>query len=111
MRSRYKVPYASNVSAGTSNVFTDNITPFSFTSAIACLIGYFLIKEEELTFNIPIKKLLKVAVSDLVIQLALIAALIRTDFTTLIVVNSTSLLSVVLVGAFCSGVRDTKSSN
>lgn len=97
------MPYAN--SAGTAELFTDNITPYSFTTAIACLIGYALIRDEELAFNIPIPKLAKIAACDLVVHIALIAALLRTDYTTLIVVNSTSLLSVVLVGAFCSGVN------
>jgi hypothetical protein len=105
------VPYPSNGNAGTSDVFTDNITPISFTSAIAALVGYLLIKDEELTFDIPILKLLKISCSDLVIHIALIAALLRTDYTTMVVVNSTSLLSVVLVAAFCSGVKQTPSNN
>lgn len=64
-----------------------------------------MIKEEELSFDIPIKKLVKVAACDMTIHILLITALLRTDYTTLQVVNSSSLLSVVLVGAFCSGVN------
>jgi hypothetical protein len=105
------VPYASNSPTGTSDIFNDNITPFSFTNAIAAIIGFFLIKDEELTFNIPLTKLLKISASDLLIHITLIAALIRTDYTTMIVVNSSSLLSVVMVGAFCSGVKETLPSN
>lgn len=108
---RYKVPYASNASAGTLDIFNDNITPYSLTTAIASIIGFFLIKDEELNFNIPVIKLLKISASDLLIHITLIAAMMRTDYTTMIVVNSSSLLSVVMVGAFCSGVKETLPSN
>lgn len=64
-----------------------------------------MIKEEELNFDIPMKKLVKVAACDLTVHVLLITALLRTDYTTLQVVNSSCLLSVVLVGAFCSGVN------
>lgn len=104
---RYKVPYPSNTSSGGADIFNDNITPFSLTSFIGCLLGYLLVKDEDLVFNIPVTKLLKISVCDILIQIALVAALLRTDYTTMIVVNSTSLLSVVLVGAFCSGVKDS----
>lgn len=99
------MPYPSHSSPGTSDIFTDNVTPFGISSGIACLIGYFIIKEEELNFDIPVKKLAKIAACDLTIHILLITALLRTDYTTLQVVNSSSLLSVVLVGAFCSGVN------
>lgn len=104
---RYKVPYPSNTSSGGSDIFTDNITPFSLTTIIGCLLGYLLVKDEDLVFNIPVTKLLKISVCDVLIHISLVAALLRTDYTTMIVANSTSLLSVVLVGAFCSGVKDS----
>lgn len=75
-------------------------------SGISCLLGFLTAKNEELTFNIPIVKLLKVALSDVIIHVLLIAALLRTSFTTLIVVNTCSIISVIMVGAFCSGVKD-----
>ena len=46
------------------------------------------------------------AACDILIHVALVTALLRTDYTTMIVVNSCSLLSVVLVAAFCSGVKE-----
>jgi uncharacterized membrane protein YhhN len=54
---------------------------------------------------------MKVAVSDLIIHICLIAALLRTDYTTLVVVNSCSILSVVVVGAFFSGVKENTPCN
>lgn len=101
------MPYPSNTSSGSADIFTDNITPFSLTTIIGCLLGYLLVKDEDLVFNIPVTKLLKISACDVLIHIALVAALLRTDYTTMIVANSTSLLSVVLVGAFCSGVKDS----
>lgn len=43
---RYKVPYADNNDHATSHIFSDNITPFAFTSGLGCLIGYLMLKEE-----------------------------------------------------------------
>ena len=64
-----------------------------------------MLKEEEMNFNIPIIKLAKVATCDIVIHVCLIAALLRTNYTTLVVVNTCSLISVILVGSFCTGVK------
>lgn len=74
-------------------------------SGISCLLGFLAAKNEELTFNIPITKLLKLALSDVFIHILLITALLRTNFTTLIVVNTCSIISVIMVGAFCTGVK------
>lgn len=105
------MPYVRNTNNQMSDIFTDNITPFALTSGIACLIGYFMLKDQDLSFDIPIIKLVKVASCDLLIHILLITALLRTDYTTLIVVNSCSLLSVVIVGAFFSGVNGTSVHN
>jgi hypothetical protein len=102
---RYKVPYPNNKIHNQSDIFSDQITPNSIISGIACLIGFLCMKDEELTFNIPIMKLAKIACSDFIIHICLIAALLRTDYTTLLVVNSLSLLSVVIVGSLFSGVK------
>jgi hypothetical protein len=63
-------------------------------------------KDEALVFNIPITKLFKIGVCDVLIHILLVIAMLRTDYTTMLVVNSASLLSAVLVGAYCSGVKD-----
>ena len=55
--------------------------------------------------SIPIYKLFKIAISDVIIHITIIAALLRTNFTTMVVVNSCSIVSVIFVGAFCSGVK------
>ena len=74
-------------------------------AGISCLFGFLATKNEELTFNIPLFKLAKVAVSDVLIHICIITALLRTNYTTMIVVNSCSIVSVIFVGAFCSGVQ------
>ncbi len=108
---RYKVPYAQNGNPQATDIFTDNITPFAFTSGLACLIGYCMLKDDDISLDIPIPKLAKVAACDLLIHILLITALLRTDYTTLIVVNSCSLLSVVVIGAFFSGVGGHRLGN
>ena len=74
-------------------------------SGVSCLFGFLAAKNEELTFDIPIRTLVKVASCDVLIHVCNIAALLRTNFTTMIVVNTCSIISVILVGAFCSGVK------
>lgn len=69
------------------------------------MIGYLCMKDEEMTFNIPLIKVGKVAFCDFVIHICLIAALLRTDYTTLLVVNSLGLLSVVIIGSLFTGVK------
>ena len=75
------------------------------TAGISCLLGYLSATNQELTFDLPILKLVKLAGCDVIIHVSLISALLRTNFTTLIVVNTCSIISVVMVGAFCSGVK------
>jgi len=65
-----------------------------------------MIKDDYVGFTVPLKELAKVSVCDITTHVCLIAALLRTSYTTLIVVNTCSLLSVVLVGAYCSGVKE-----
>jgi hypothetical protein len=71
---------------------------------MACLLGYLAAKSQELTFNLPLLQIARLAASDLVIHVCLITALLRTNFTTMIVVNNCSIISVIVVGAYCSGV-------
>lgn len=44
------MPYPNQAGSGKGDIFVDNITPFGFTAGIACLIGYFMVKDEDLTF-------------------------------------------------------------
>ena len=75
------------------------------SGGVSCLFGFFVIKTEELVFNIPILKLIRIAGCDVLIHICCITALLRTNYTTLVVVNTCSIISVILVGAFCSGVN------
>jgi hypothetical protein len=65
-----------------------------------------MLRDEQATFDIPLKMLSKVAFCDIVTHICLTTALLRTTYTTVIIVNTCSLLSVVLVGSFFSGVKD-----
>ena len=86
-------------------MFTDKITPYVIIAGLITFFCYIFIPDEHIDTSIPIKFFARMAVCDLVIHVSLIAAMLRTTYTTMIVVNTASLLSVVLVGAFCSGVN------
>lgn len=53
-------------------------------------------------------KLAKVAACDTITHVCLISALILTNYTTYIIVNTLSLISVILVGSYCTGVKYDK---
>jgi hypothetical protein len=99
------VAYPRNLNPSQTDFFTDKLTPFAITAGVSCLLGFLIIKDEELNFDIPIAKLAKVSVCDILTHVCLIAALIRTNYTTFIVVNTCSLISVILVGSFCTAVN------
>lgn len=50
-------------------------------------------------------KLTKIAACDTIVHVCLISALLMTNYTTFIVVNTLSLISVLLVGSFCTSVK------
>lgn len=103
------MPYPRNSPSpadASSDIFTDKITPFGITSGLGCLLGFLMLRDEQATFDIPLRMLSKVAFCDIVTHICLTTALLRTTYTTVIIVNTCSLLSVVLVGSFFSGVRD-----
>jgi hypothetical protein len=52
------VPYPANGSIAdgkAGDIFTDRITPLGFTAGIACLFGYLMIKDQFMSFDIPLK--------------------------------------------------------
>ncbi len=103
--------YPRNSNPSATDFFTDKLTPFAITAGVSCLLGFLIIKDEELNFDIPIYKLAKISACDIITHVCLIAALIRTNYTTFIVVNTCSLISVILVGSFCTGVKyDTENT-
>ena len=88
-----------------SDKFADQVTPYTFNTLVASLLCLFLTPKEDRKFSIPISSFAKVSACDLVIQISLLTAMLRTSYTTMLVVNSSSLLSVVAVGAYCSRVK------
>ncbi len=99
------MPYPRNSNPAISDIFSDKITPLGIWAGVACLLGYMFMKNDELTFDIPIKKLAKVVACDMITHVCLISALLLTNYTTFIVVNTLSLISVILVGSFCTSVK------
>jgi hypothetical protein len=87
-----------------NDIFTDKITPFCITSGIGCLLSYFIIDEEEDKIIASHSKFIKIAIFDVLIHICLVAALLKTSYTLVVMVNACSLLSVVIVAAYFSGL-------
>ena len=86
-------------------MFTDKLTPYVLIAGLITFFCYVFVPDDQIDTSIPLKCFAKIAVCDLIVHVCLITAMLRTNYTTMIVVNTTSLLSVVVVGAFCSGVN------
>lgn len=86
-------------------MFTDKITPFAITTLMSSIFGYFRLKPEDAGVQVPIMKLAKVSATDLFIHIMLMAGLMRSSYTLMVMANTCSLLSVVVIAAFFSGVK------